>query len=104
MLAMEEMQALAILLAFFCEEKRPTLVQEGGGVWARPRPRRPPPDNGPSADEMSASCKDSSAVLFVWCPPCCYASCVDCDWGLTSLLGPAKSRAQLSGVAVSFSA
>ena len=35
----------------------------GGGVWARPRPRRPPPDNGPPADRMLGFCKDS---LFGW--------------------------------------
>ena len=51
---------------------------------------------------MSASCQDSSAVLFGLFLPCCFASCVDCVWGLASLVGPAKSRAQLFGVAVSF--
>ena len=38
---------------------------KGGGVWARPRPRRPPPDNGPSADRMLVFCQARSAVCAV---------------------------------------
>ena len=38
--------------------------------------------------------------LFSWYLPSCYASCV--GWVHKSLAGPAKSRAQLSGVAVFF--
>ena len=99
---LQRLLAIAAVISFAVTEVASATFLQGGGGGMGPTPSTsaPPPDNGPAADEMSASCQDSFAVFVRLVSALLLCLLCGLCMGFISLVGPAKSRAQLSGVRV----